>query len=71
MSRSILSLNEFKLTVKIFSKNKISIPNKEQKHLVETVDFDDLVDFMPSNYKFSLIKIDFKGFQQYAFQYSN
>jgi FkbM family methyltransferase len=40
------------------------------KYLVETILLDDIVDYLPKNYKKAIIKIDIQGFEAIAFQCS-
>ncbi len=52
----------------ILNKNEM----KENKYAVETIIFDDLIDYLPKNehgkdFKKAILKIDIEGFEPYAF----
>ena len=62
---------KIKLNDNDISRNKTSFSKYEQKFLAETIIFDDLIDYIPSKYKCSVIKIDIEGLEPYAFRYSS
>jgi hypothetical protein len=51
------------------NKNRVFEKNENDKYLVETILFDDIVNYFPKNkqYKQAVLKIDIEGFEPYAF----
>jgi FkbM family methyltransferase len=54
-----------------FRDKKINTFDNSNKYLVETILFDDVVNFLPKlESKKAILKIDIEGYEPYAFQYS-
>ena len=80
--------NEFKLLAKndiniggqslMENKDKIFQKNETNKYLVETILFDDVIEYLPykdettkEEYKKAILKIDIEGFEPFAFEHAN
>jgi FkbM family methyltransferase len=58
------------------NKDKTFTKDENNKYLVETILFDDIIPYLPKNaenkeYKKAILKIDIEGFEPYAFQHAD
>jgi FkbM family methyltransferase len=58
------------------NKDKVYTRDENNKYLVETILFDDIIPYLPKNaenkeYKKAILKIDIEGFEPYAFQHAD